>query len=122
MRIPVFARRANPSVDRWILKKSEAYALEQVLAGRADWVDPDDRSKGIICRETLYFGARAMRAETVELPTGFNPFRADGELKGIKFQPPKSESKPSLDAIREAWDWQFPLPASDPCTLSTSAT
>ena len=58
MRIPVFARGANPSIDRFILKKSVAYVEQQVEEGRADWVDVADPRKGIICRELLYFGER----------------------------------------------------------------
>ncbi len=46
----MFARGANPRVDRPILKKSVSYTDEQVASGRADYVDPTDRSKGIICR------------------------------------------------------------------------
>lgn len=108
MRIPVFARRANPSVDRPILRKSESYARDQVLSGRAHWIDPDEPRQGIICHEILYFGERALlRTEIVELGKEFNPFRADGELKGVKFQPPKSDLRPSFAAIRERWDWQL---------------
>jgi len=76
MRIPVFARRANPSADRPIVKKSESYADAQVAAGLADYVDPKDKRKGIIAREYLA-SSRVAAAEPGDLP---NCFRADGEL------------------------------------------
>jgi hypothetical protein len=62
MRIPVFARGSNPAIDRRIQKKSLSYATGEVEAGRADWVDPADPAKGIICREFLYSGQRLIAA------------------------------------------------------------
>lgn len=56
MRIPVFARGSNPAIDRAIQRKSETYVQSEVEAGRADWVNPDDHSKGIVCRAFLYSG------------------------------------------------------------------
>lgn len=53
MRVNVYPRGANPSVDRHILRKSLAYAIEQVENFLAAWVDPADWSKGIIAREFL---------------------------------------------------------------------
>lgn len=50
----MFSRGSNPSIDRPILRKSEAYAAQQVEDFRADWVDPSDHAKGILCRELLY--------------------------------------------------------------------
>jgi len=58
MRIPVFARRADPSVDKPILHKSLSYIEQQIALGWADWIDPKDFRKGIICRELLNFGGR----------------------------------------------------------------
>lgn len=86
MRIPVFARRSNPSVDRPFLKKSLFYVTEQVNAGRADWVDPARPEKGIICRELLYFGEPAQRVETVAISKlGFTT----GEIPGLRWVGPK---------------------------------
>lgn len=83
MRIPVFARRANPCVDRPILRKSESYANEQIQWGRATWVDPEDPRKGIICREVLYFGERLT-------PPAADTGNSNSFVVGVKFQPPKS--------------------------------
>ena len=104
MRIPVFARRSNPAVDQPILRKSESYANQQVESGLADWVDPFDHSKGIMCRAFLHFGEKIAQVETVEVP---NYFRADGELRGVRFVPPPSDQRPSPASIREGWDWQL---------------
>lgn len=56
MRIPVFARGSNPAVDRPNQRKSESYGAAEVEACRADWVDPNDHSRGILCRAFLYSG------------------------------------------------------------------
>jgi len=102
MRIPVFARRANPSADRPIVKKSESYADAQVAAGLADYVDPKDKRKGIIAREYLA-SSRVAAAEPGDLP---NCFRADGELRGVKFIPPSNDPRLAILArIRAGWDW-----------------
>jgi hypothetical protein len=56
MRFPVFARGSNPAIDRPNQRKSGAYCLREVETARADWVNPDDHSKGILCRAFLYSG------------------------------------------------------------------
>lgn len=56
MRIPVFARGSNPAIDRPNQRKSIAYGYEEVNAGRADWIDPEDHRKGILCRAFFYQG------------------------------------------------------------------
>lgn len=56
MRIPVFARGSNPAIDRPNQRKSLSYGQMEVAEGRADWIDPDDPSKGILCRAFLYSG------------------------------------------------------------------
>lgn len=56
MRIPVFARGANPAIDQPNQRKSQSYGLQEVEAGRADWIDATDHSKGILCRAFLYSG------------------------------------------------------------------
>lgn len=81
MRFPVFARRSNPSIDPPILRKSESYITDQVKSGRADWVDPLDPTKGIICRELLYFGFRPIAPEP-ETTSGPNVER------GLRFEDP----------------------------------
>lgn len=87
MRIPVFARRANPSIDRPILKKSFSYVTDQVNAGRADWIDRLKPQRGIICREMLYFGERHEFVETIA------PIKivgwGSGEIPGLRFVGPK---------------------------------
>ena len=87
MRFPVFARRTNPSVDKAILRKSKFYVEEAVANGRADWVDELDHTKGIVCREMLYFGERELKP----MPETENSvsIEAGGRLK---WMPPKHES------------------------------
>ena len=95
MRIPVFARRANPAIDRPILRKSRFYAEQQVREGRADWVDENDPRKGIVCRELLHFGPRKVEVETA------NPLDYDwAELPGIKVIPAKMEQNPTLPRLQ----------------------
>lgn len=62
MRIPVFARGSNPAIDRPNQRKSIAYGTAEVEAGRADWVDPDDHTRGILCRAFLYSGQQLVVA------------------------------------------------------------
>lgn len=108
MRIPVFGRGTNPRIDPAILRKSESYAALQVQAGRADWLDPDAHSKGILCRELIYFGPRPVLVETVEISTAFS-----AELPGIRFIPPRTEKNPTLPHLESStllaaapyWDW-----------------
>lgn len=109
MRIPVFARGANPRVDRPILRKSKRYTDDQVAAGRADYIDPQDPARGIICRELIYFGPR-----TVIDPPATTTSAAMAELPGLKFIPPaSSEKNPTLQRIlieplfaaAASWDW-----------------
>jgi hypothetical protein len=56
MRIPVFARGSNPAIDQPNQRKSVSYAADEVEAGRADWVNWQDHSQGILCRAFLYSG------------------------------------------------------------------
>ena len=107
MRIPVFARRANPSADRPILRKSISYASLQVDSGKADWIDRAHPEKGIICREMLYFGRRALPVETVEVSVDA------GFVFGLKYVPPMMEKNPTLPRVQidplqiavPNWDW-----------------
>lgn len=87
MRFPVFARGANPRIDRPILRKSKDYVESQVAMARAQWVDESNHSKGIVCRELLYFGPPSdlhfqPRAETGKLPML--------EIPGVIFREPQS--------------------------------
>ena len=106
MKFPVFAHRNNPAVDRPILRKSKSYVEDQVTRRVADWVDPSDRKKGIICREMLFFGNRPL--PTVPVRPDYFP----AELPGLRFQQPSTSSIPPMAAIRARWDWsteQVPL-------------
>ena len=58
MKISVYARGSNPAVDRHIQRKSLSYCERQVKEALADWVDPSDPTKGILCREFLAFGEK----------------------------------------------------------------
>jgi hypothetical protein len=110
MRIPVFARGANPRVDRPILRKSKRYTDDQVAAGRADYIDPLEPAKGIICRELIYFGPR-----TVIEPPATTTSVSMAELPGLKFVPPQTEKNPTLQRIHVdniliaaiSWDWSL---------------
>lgn len=97
MRIPVFARGANPRVDRFILKKNFNYCSEQVDTGRADWVDPHDARKGIIAREMLYFGERTSQPEP---EYSFDPSFVNDELRGVIFADPHPARNRALLAMR----------------------
>jgi len=104
MRIPVFARRANPRVDRPILKKSHTYAASQVEAGLADWIDPTDLRKGIVCREML----------NRERPPQFEPETgtcSSDRALGVKFiGPPNPIPHFRSDLGRGGgWDWSIDL-------------
>jgi hypothetical protein len=67
MRIPVFARGSNPAIDPPIQRKSESYGLAEVEAGRADWVDSNDHTRGILCHAFLYSGQTLEPAGPEEL-------------------------------------------------------
>jgi len=73
-------------VDRPILRKSRSYVEGEVLAGRAEWVNPKDHSQGIICREMLYFGPRLDPSPVAspDDPAKLPPL----ELPGLIFVPP----------------------------------
>lgn len=77
-----------------------SYLESQVKTGLADWVDACNPGKGIIAREMLQFGARPLP----ELPLTA-PQYCLGELPGLKFIPPKTDTRPSIAFVREAWDW-----------------
>ena len=70
MRIPVFARGSNPAIDRPNQRKSESYGIAEVDAFRADWIDPADHSKGILCRAFLYNRERRGRGMPFEWSAG----------------------------------------------------
>ena len=80
----MFAKRSNPFVDRPILRKSKNYVEQQVSHGRAHWVDPEDHKKGIVCREMLYFGERALKPEPVSAKSSPRP--------NLRWEPPKTEA------------------------------
>ena len=107
MRIPVFARGSNPAVDRPILRKSESYCNLQVEEGRADWLDPDDHAKGMICRELIYFGEREIPLEPGDVSR-----LESAELPGVRFVYSRDRN-PAIAAVRvepflaaaRQWDW-----------------
>lgn len=95
MRIPVFARRSNPAIDKPILRKNLSYAEEQVDSGLAEWVDPLDRSRGVIAREMLYFGEKALPLQTVSVSDKF-PSLTGGEIPGLKFVAPRTAKNDTI--------------------------
>jgi hypothetical protein len=90
MRIPVFSRRSNPSIDPPILRKSVSYAQDQVKFGRAFWVDDNDPGKGIICRTFL--------DSAKPLPVDTEPSGPPVEL-GLRFIPPRTWKNPTLPRL-----------------------
>jgi hypothetical protein len=108
MRVPVYPRGANPRLARRILKKSLAYAENEVRNHRADWADPADPSKGIVPREFLASGkVYSATPEQIERLTSPPPDA------GLKFIPPLMQKNPTLPRITVSalfiaaphWDW-----------------
>lgn len=52
MRIPVYRKGSNPSVDPAFLRKSLSYVRSLVSSGDADWWDETDESRGAILRSS----------------------------------------------------------------------
>lgn len=127
MRIPIFARGANPSVDRRIQLKRESYCLAEVVAGRADWVNEGDCSQGILCRAFLYRGETIGPAAVIKIKKfSVGP----GEVADARFRQPSAVAwqklhGPSARALRiraycvyKAWKLQFdPHPVAGFLTL-----
>lgn len=89
MRIPVFARGSNPAIDRPNQRKSESYGIAEVEAGRADWVDCNDHTRGILCRAFLYSGetlkpARPDQVRSLSFRSSLPPL----EVGGAQFDDP----------------------------------
>lgn len=89
MRIPVFARRTNPSIDPPLVRKSLSYGEEQVARGLAYWVDAADPRQGILCRELFQFAPPAIAPEPAKHQQQLNC----AELPGLHFRPPLSASR-----------------------------
>jgi len=70
-----------------------------VASGAAEWVDPKDRRKGIICRETLYFGARPLRPEKPFFRKKQKRTLGGGEVEGLRYQPPFDPAWQELHAM-----------------------
>lgn len=95
MRIPVFARGSDPAKNRPNVRKSISYCTEEIEAGRADWVNPADPSKGILCRAFLYSGQQLMQAAPESLAKLARPRRcplAPLELGFTRFDDPEKTS------------------------------
>lgn len=121
MKVSVYPRGANPRIDRHIQRKSLSFATEQVeVYGTADWVDPNDHGKGIVCRDRLYFGektqfvTRATPAEIEKLTKGkLRSALPPAEVGNCRFVAPKVEFNDSLPRLNltdvvlasRTWDW-----------------
>ncbi|SRR5579871_2580071 len=124
MKAFVYPRGANPRVDRPIQRKTLEFCRQQVEQyGSADWVDPKDHSKGIVCRQFLHFGARvAQKVATAgvleqryqkRLKKRLLSALPPAEVGGCRFQPPNSDKNPTLARLvstdvtiaAERWDW-----------------
>lgn len=53
MRFPIFSHRANPIIDKPILRKKLAYIEELISDRRAFWIDPAQRQLGVMLRARL---------------------------------------------------------------------
>lgn len=97
MRVSVFSRGSNPAIDRPLQRKSLSYATGEVEAGRADWVDPADPAKGILCRAFLYSGQQLIVAAPESLSKLARPRRCPIppiEVGNARFDDPvKSQTK-----------------------------
>jgi hypothetical protein len=123
MKISVYPRGANPRIDRHIQRKSLSYATEQVeVYGVAEWVDPNDHLKGIICRDRLAFGPKiefvtaATPEEIKKLTRGkLRSLLPSAEVAGCKFIAPAMEKNLTLPRITiehlaaasPNWDWSM---------------
>jgi hypothetical protein len=92
MRIPVFPRGSNPNVHKPILRKSLAYCLDQVNLGNVAWVDRNDRTKGVICLGTVYFGEREHRPAPKFVPREYQHHIE-----------PRIERIPQMDRLVAEW-------------------
>jgi hypothetical protein len=104
----VYPRGADPRTARRMINKSLSYAEGEVRARHADWVDPDDKSKGIVPREFLASGkVYASTPDQIEALTSPPPDA------GLKFIPPPMEKNPTIERINvssllaaaQSWDW-----------------
>lgn len=86
----MFSRGSNPAIDCPNQRKSMSYASEEVEHGRADWVDRNDRAKGIICRAFLYSGQQVHRLESAD--AGSSP------MPRLKWLPPQDERWKQIQA------------------------
>ena len=124
MKVFVYPRGANPRVDRPIQRKTLEFCRQQVEQyGSADWVDPKDHSKGIVCRQFLHFGARVAQKITAagvdearymkRLKKRLRSALPPVEVGGCRFVAPGTEKNPTLarailTPVTEAawrWDW-----------------
>lgn len=108
MRVPVYPRGSDPRIARRILSKSLDYAARQVADRLADWVDPNDPSKGIVALEFLPSGKVFAASDLTELKTRFvancrflqpdRPTHYENDLIAALRIHPKAVALPS-------WDW-----------------
>lgn len=95
LRIPVFARGSNPAIDPPILRKSAVYCERQVLDRLADWLNPDDRSAGIIAREYL-----PRETPPVYVPTPEREWLPPVEVSGCVFEDPEQSAEKLAERAR----------------------
>jgi len=100
MRIDVFARGANPRIDRPNQRKNVKYGEEEVRAGRADWINPDDHSQGILCRAFLYSGQTLKPADRDQIShLSRRRSLASSEVQGLNFDDPMKDMAIRLDRV-----------------------
>lgn len=111
MRVPVYPRGSNPRIARRMLKKSVAFAENEVRHARADWVDPADPRQGIVPREFLA-SAKVYSSTPDQLEATGPPPDV-----GLKFIPPTVWKNPTLPRINLSslvasapdWDWAMEI-------------
>jgi hypothetical protein len=99
MRIPVFARGSNPRVDRPNQRKNVKYGEEEVRAGRADWINPQDHSQGILCRAFLYSGQTLKPADREQVSQLSRRSLGSTEIPGVSFDDPMKDMAIRLDRV-----------------------
>lgn len=117
MKAHVYPRGANPRIDRHIQRKSMAYCVEQVeVYGTAEWVDPKDQTKGIICCDFLYLGEKVSPPSPGVIEKLKKRLRSSlppAEVGNCRFVHPTREKNPTLVRINiddlviaaAGWDW-----------------
>jgi hypothetical protein len=95
----VFAWDANPSIDRFAFKQSEARATELVQSGRGYFVTPHDGYTAVQLSPPAEIGLERSAGKTVALPTQI--------LNKVQHPPRLHYSVPAVGDHRKRWLKRF---------------